>query len=344
MKSFNRNMGIMAGIFFVMIVGSVSVGTSYIESNNLDNLEFWNETTNLDYSGDWDFDGIFSNKKTSDFDTMTINDSQTFSLQPELYISSSIEEITFVEENRNDIQVNYYREYPDTDAYHITYKADETTSRITVTTTLSIRNIAVNKSYDGRIEIRLPKGYEFDEITLESAAAKIESDNVYTKTKELNIIASFGDIDIKIEDTMETLDIQCSMGSVNINVQEDIDTLNLECNLGDIDLRLDGKIANFSLQNDMGDTNIEARRAIGKGNISASLGEVTGSFRNEVSALNVHCDMGSINLSFRDNDDMVVYADTDLGDVSVDGAFTISDDPSDFSFTSNLGSISIVED
>ncbi len=344
MKSFNRTMGIVAGIFFILVVGSVSIGASYIKSNKLDSLEFWNETTNLDYSDDWDFDGIFSNKKSSEYDTKEISDTKTFSLQPELYVSSSFEEITFIEENRDDIQVDYYREYPDVDSYRISYDASESNNRITITSTLSVRDIAVNKPYQGNIEIHIPVNYQFEQITLESAATKIESDNIYTRTKELNITASLGDIDINIDNPLEILNVQCSMGSIDLNVEADIDTLNIECSLGKVDLNLEGEIVIFSIQNDIGDTNVEAEKPIDEGNINSNLGDVTGSFRDNISTLFVECSMGNIDMSFQDNKNMLVYIDTDLGDVSVDEAFNISEEPSNFIFTSSLGNINIEED
>lgn len=339
MRSFNRNMGVLAGIFFLMIVVSVSVGTSYIESNNLNSSELWNQTANLDYSDNWEFEGILSGNKASDYSTKELTQSDVFEAKDEIFISSSIEEITFIEENRDDIQVDYYREYPDSDDYRLSYEARETNRRINITATLNIRGLAINKVYDGEIVVRIPKDYRFEKITIDSGAAVIESDNIYTDTDELKVIASFGDMSMTIDHPIETLDIQCSMGSIDLTVKEDVESVDVECNLGEVNLIFNGKVDELEVQNDMGDIYVETNGVVNKGTLNTDLGSVTAKFTDEIKALTVNSDMGSIDLDFYENDDMVLFADTDMG--SVDSDFPVDEDASDFRITSSMGSINI---
>lgn len=341
MRSFNRTMGVMAGVFFLMIVISISVGTSYIESNNLNTRELWNQTTNLDYSDQWNYDGLFSGKKSSDYETLELTQTDTFPLKPEIFISSSIEKVTFIEEDRSDIQVDYSREYPDTSDYTVSYSAGASSNRISVTATLNSRGLSINRNYDGAIVIRIPNDYRFESITLDSSAAVIDEDGIYTNTDELTVIASLGDVSLKTEYPIDQLDVQCSMGSIDLKVNEAVDQIDIVCDLGEVNLNLDAEVGDLNVQNDMGDITVEASDRLGKVSLTSSIGSVNGEFRREVAGMTVSSDMGSIQMTFHRNDDMSIYADTDMGDVDSD--FTRVDKSEGFTFTSSIGSIELVK-
>ena len=129
MKSFHRIMGYLSGIFVLMIIVSISISSSYMKRNEITFSQLFSETGSLQYGGNWSLslEGLFSNHlKSSDYETIRIEESNQFDLAKEIFISSSIEDVIFIEEDRSDIQVDYYRELPDTNADSVRYRASST--------------------------------------------------------------------------------------------------------------------------------------------------------------------------------------------------------------------------
>ncbi len=320
MKSFNKTMSFLAGLFAIMIILSIAVASSYINRNNLSGSDLWGNSSHIQFSDDWEFNGLFSsNHRSNEFETLVLTQTDTFDLKSELFISSSIEEITFIEEDRNDIMIEFYREYPDTSTYNVKYEVTETIDRINISSTLSIRGLIINKDYSGNIKVHIPTDYHFNKVTLDSSATVMNTDNIYTKTDVLTILADFGDIDINIDQPIETVSINCDMGAIKIYTSKAIGNLDISNDIGDLFFNIDAPVNNA--------------------NFSSNLGQISGEFKDEVGQVNASTDLGNIDITFHKNENMVVTIDVDLGDKSSD--FPTTNNSKDFRFSSDLGSVQI---
>jgi hypothetical protein len=316
-------MGFLSGIFLLIIILSVTVASSYMQRNDISFEDLFDGSSSIQYGNDWNFNGNFifnQTNKSSDYETRIIEKNETFDIVDELFISTTIEEVVFVEEDRSDILVEYYRESPDTGAYDVKYKTSSTSNKLSVSTSLSIRNLRLNKEYKGKITIHIPSDYIFEKVTLDSGAAKIRTENIYSKTRALSIIASFGDIDITTDSPIEKVNVRCNLGSITLNVNKPINDLYIDCEMGDIKINTSSIIEYVSVVNNMGSINAD--------------------FLENISGATFENNMGDINVTFHKNDDMAIYIDTNLGDTSSDYSTTSSNN-TNFSFMTNMGSIKV---
>jgi len=346
MKSFHKTMGYLAGIFTLMIIVSISVASSYMSRNNISFLSLFEETSTLEFDEDFEFklDGLFNNiELSSRYDTKIIKDSQSFNLTKELFISSSIEEIIFIQEDREDIKVDYYRELPDSKYYSVDYKVNESSNRLNISAAMSVKNLTINNDYKGSITVYVPKAYAFDKITLDSSISTLKSENIYPFTRNLTIISSLGDIDIDITESLDSLNITSKLGSIKLDIKGEIDKLYINCDLGKINLTIDEIINDLSIEENLGDIKITSNAFIGTSKIHNNMGKLEGTFAKEIKSIDFSTNMGSIDITLLDNDDISIYSETNLGSVDSDFPSTTKE-LTDFIFTSNMGKIKIQKD
>ncbi|WZL81518.1 DUF4097 family beta strand repeat-containing protein [Vallitaleaceae bacterium 9-2] len=242
MKSFNKTMGYLMGFFFLMATLSVVVALSYIERHDLSVNNLFSQSTSLRYSDHWDIDffpDILSSSHRSDnYETLTLSDQETFDLVDQLFISTSVEDVHFIEEEREDILVEYFREQPDTNRYTTNFNTQLKNNQLSVTTTLSIRNLVMTQDYKGTINVHIPKDYHFKEVKLDSDTTRLTNDNIYQNTDKLILITDLGDIDISLTQDIKEVGIFCDLGSISLDSQSQLGFLEVNNNLGDIDLSL----------------------------------------------------------------------------------------------------------
>lgn len=343
MKSFHKTMGLMAGVFLLMIILSLSVASSYMTKNDILFESLFLESADPNYHGSYRFtwNGLFGpSHRASDYETVTIEESESFGLAKELFVSSTIESISFIEEDRSDILVEYYRELPDSKLYDVNYSTSESENKLNITATLKIGNMNLNRTYGGEIKIHLPKDYHFDKVTVDTGMAKIRSANIYTDTDELSVIASFGDIDVVIEQPIRDVNVSCNFGSIDLRCESTIDNLDVDCDMGSIDLEVNAPISQLDVTENMGDVNLNASAEISHVDIVSNMGTVRADFLETVGGMDLDTNMGDVDVYFYENADMHVHADTDLGNVKSDFPI-VSAGKTDFRFTSNMGSVSV---
>jgi len=348
MKSFHKTMGYLAGIFTLMIIVSITIASSYMTRNNISFISLFEETSSLEFDNNFEFklDNLFNNiDLSSRYDTKLIEDSQTFDLVKEIFISSSIEEIVFIQEEREDIKVDYFRELPDSKYYSVDYNINDTNSRLNITATMSVsaKNLTINNDYKGSITIYVPKEYLFDKITLDSSISTLKSENIYPFTKNLTLISSLGDIDIDITEPLNSLNITSKLGSIKLEIKSEINKLYINCDLGKINLTIDESIGDLAIEENLGDIKITSNAPIGISKIHNNMGKLEGTFTKKVESIDFSTNMGSIDISLLDNDDISIYTETNLGSVESDFP-TASKEQTDFIFTSNMGKIKVQQD
>lgn len=343
MKSFHKTMGLLSGIFLLMIVGSVSVASSYMTNNDITIPLLFSDSTEITESASNKINIWDSGSNASSYDTITTNRSETFNVVEEIFISSSTEEVIFIEEDRNNILVEFEREQPDTDNYEVLYNTNSSNNKLTISATLKSKGISINKVYKGSIKIYVPEDYHFDKVTIDSGAAKITSDNIYTNTNNLTAIASFGDIDIDIDDPINEVLISCNFGSIKVGVNDEVNNLDITCDMGTIDLEINDGINELSVKENMGDVDIEGNSPIGSVTVENNMGAIKAEFSDFVEYVDIENNMGDINVTFLDNNNMTIYIDASLGSVHSDFVTTDSN-KSNYKFKSNMGSIKVFND
>jgi hypothetical protein len=243
MKSFHRTMGYLMGFFFLMTLLSVVVAISYIERNGLSIENIFTESTSINYTDHWDIDffpGILSsNHRSNEYETISLNESQTFDFVDQLFISTAVEDVQFIEEDRDNILIEYSRDRPDTDRYHTKFNTQLKNNQLSVTTSLSVRNLIMTKHYEGTIKVHVPTDYHFEEIKLDSDTTRITNDNIYQNTDKLILITDLGDIDISINQDMDYLGVFCDLGSIDLHSTSPINNVEIRNNLGDINVTLE---------------------------------------------------------------------------------------------------------
>lgn len=340
MKSFHRTMGYLSSIFLLMIILSIVIASSYMNRNSISLTQLFSEVGDISNNSTNNISFWGSGKSSSDYTTVNISESETFDLVEEIFVSASIEEVIFIEDDRDDILVEYHRERPDTSNYEVNYSANASNNKLSISATLKSKSISINKAYKGTIKIYVPNDYRFDKVTIDSGAAKITSENIYTNTNSLSAIASFGDIDFEINNPIDEVIISCNFGSIKVEVNESIKDFDVTCDLGEINLTLNDSIDTLTVNEDMGDVEINATSPLGSVNIQNNMGAIEAEFLESVEALVIENNMGDINVSLHDNDDITIYMDTDLGSVNSD--FPTTDLKStNFQFKNNMGSIKV---
>jgi len=340
MKSFHKTMGYLSAIFLLMIIVSISVASSYMKDHDISFPQLFSNSGEISYNSTRNLNFWDSGNKASNYETLNISESETFDLAEEIFISASIEEVTFIEDDRNDILVEYYRELPNTKNYEVTYKASASDDKLSIFTTLKIKNISIDKAYDGTIKIYVPIDYTFEKVTIDSGAAKITSNNIYTNTKSLSTIASFGDIDIEISSPIDEVLISCNFGSVDVQVNDIIKELDVTCDMGKINLTINDKVDILTVNEDLGDVVINATSPLGSVEITNSMGSIKADFLESVKEVVIENNMGDIDANFYKNDNISIYIDTDLGSIHSDFPTTASKD-TNYKFSSDMGSIKV---
>ena len=258
MKSFHKTMGYLLGFFFIMTLVSIIVAASYINSNNLSLENIFSENTSINYTDHWDIDFfpniLSSNHRSDDYKTISLSNTQTFDLPDKIFISAAVEDIQFIEAERDSILVEYYRDQPDTKRYNSNFNTQLKNDQLSITTSLSIRNLIMTKEYKGIIKVYVPKGYFFEEVKLEADTIPLTDDNVYYNTNKLILMTDLGDIDLHFPKKMKDVSVFCDIGSISLQSESEIENIIIRNDLGDIHLDLD-TVNSLDIDTDLGAIN-----------------------------------------------------------------------------------------
>lgn len=332
--------------FLILTIASITMGASYMVRHNispsafLGDYEYLAQNYNYTFLADNMASAIFSSDRSSDYETRIMEDASTFALPTELFITSDIEKITFIEEDRNDLYVEYYREIPDTNKYQVNYDTHLEESRLYISSSSSTNNLAITQNYNGRIQIHLPKDTHFDKLSFESNAAIVNNNNIYTNTDILSVMADMGDIDLTIEDPLDSLYLHCDLGSISLTTEESIHQLDIESDFGTVNLTLNADLGSLSINENLGDIHLISGHSIEQLTVTNDLGNIDATLSGTVDGIYMSTNLGTIDVTIPSTIN-TVYAETNLGDVDSDFTRTRDSDTSPYSFYSDLGSIHI---
>jgi hypothetical protein len=332
-KSFNKYLGYTALILFIILILSALVSVSYINSNS--------DLQAIDFNGDFTFSlGSFS-ERSSNYDTVSITDSQTFSLKEKIIINSTWDEVLFIQEEREDILVECYVEKPDTPLYNVRYSMNETDDSLLINSETNIRNLMTDIDYVNYIKIYIPYDYECDTLDMTMSIGTINNDSIFDNIANLILTSDIGNIDVDITTPKKNLIVSCDLGDVAIKTTAEIDYFECSNDLGDMDIIIDNTVNTFVGSANMGSIDITANDSIDNVDLSSDLGSVTAIFKEPVAALTAETDLGSIDATFYKNDDATTYVENEFGNIYNDFEIVDSDADPDFYFYASLGSITV---
>lgn len=337
MKSFNKFLGLTSVVLLILLIGSIFVISMYLVSNPKIADDF-----SIDFphnlSVNW---GSFGGKRSSSFKTVVIEESKSFSVCDEIVIDTAFEDIIFVEEERDNILVEYYHEKPDTPLYKVSYSIDYTDDKLTITSNSTIRSLMTDKSYDRYVKIYVPNDYTFETLDLSSSLGEINNDSILSNVDNLIVNADLGDVNFEIESPKKSVTLNCDMGRLEFTSFASIESFDASCSLGDINIELMDPVGALWCTVDMGSLDISAEDTIDKATLNASMGNIDGKFKGHVGSMTAEADMGNITMSLHDNEESTAYADADLGDVDCDLPIVKKNTNPDFELYASLGNINV---
>lgn len=334
-------------IFFLIVtIASITVGASYMVRHDITVNSFIGDYEYLTHNYNNSFMGnniaaIFTSDRSSDYPTRTITKTAQFPLTDEIFITADFEKITFIEEERNDLLVDYYREYPETDKYQVNFDTQLDDSSLYITSFSSTNNLAITQNYIGKLQIHVPKDSHFKKISIESDAAVLTDSNLYTNTDVLSLVANMGDIDINLEDSLDSLFVNCDLGTVSIKTQQEINQFEISTNFGSVNLDINADIDALTITENLGDTQLHSTHDINELSIINDVGNINADLNGKMDTIHMSTNLGDIDVTLPSSIDNI-YASTDLGDVHSE--FTqVESSSSSYAFSSNLGSIHITK-
>ncbi|PKM51113.1 MAG: hypothetical protein CVV02_08160 [Firmicutes bacterium HGW-Firmicutes-7] len=341
MKGFHKFLGVASIIFLAVLVVATSF-TGYYISKNKDILSnfgnFKVDGKNFDYN--W---SIFNNNRSSQFETLTVSQTDNFTLPDSIVINSSLEDVIFIEEDRSDIMVEYYNEYPNSPLYSIDYKIEQLENTLYINSYYSVTNIFIDRAYASYINVHIPKDYQCNILDLTLSMGEITNHSIFDNINNLYLSASLGNVELDITTPKESISVNSEMGAITLNVSAPVQSFDSKSNFGEIKLNFTETIGTLVCELDMGSLEITSDKNIEHARFSTKMGSTQGTFYSNIATLSANADLGNIDLSFYDNDSTATYIDSNLGHIDVDSSFKVvkeSEGP-DFRIYSNMGNVTL---
>jgi hypothetical protein len=343
MKQFNKFMTYTLIICFVSLIVSTITFITYISSHKIQleqivNTEFNINLADYNFNFPWSFK---SSKNSSLFETIKEKKSEEFDSCDELFITTSKDKIMFIEENRNNIKIDYYTEKPNTALYKTFYEVKQTNNKIYITSTYSTYNLVTDINYDSYVKVYVPLNYKFNKLVLDSSLLTITNESIYDNVDSLIINANIGDINIEINKPKDILYIDSHLGNVYLTSNAPIKSLENRVHMGMATFKLNKTIDTLTCNNKMGNINILSYDVLNSINLNAGMGDIKCSFKEHVNDLNVVNSLGNIKANFYKNQDSTAYIDVNIGDFNSDLPITNNKAFADLFFNAKSGSVNI---
>lgn len=299
--------------------------------NNNWNVNWNNGNVNVSWSNNrFKKYKTINNSIVDNFSTATIKD---------IDIQTDISNLIFVEEDRQDVQVDYAYSKPDTSDYTVIYDAELKGNTLVIQQELKIKNYPSSiDAYDNDITIRIPKGLQVDQLSYHNNLGAIKDSFFYSRVKELELNASLGKIDIKLDNDLDKVKLVASMGDLKLVSDADITTLDMKADNGKLNLTSRGDIKNLIMNASMGSITTNNKGTIHNCTMNADMGSIRGTFYKQLKSLKVKCDMGSVDLTLYENDYTVFNTDVSMGKLTTDFQ---KGSNKDFEIECDMGSITL---
>lgn len=321
---------------------------SYMDSKNLTFEEIFHEGAFNIHLGDGrildDFEELDLSARISSnyqrYETKDIYKEDTFDLQDNIKIITSTEEVLFIEEDRDDIQIIFEREVPDTSRYTVDYKAKSSGDQIVIEVDLRTNGYYAEKDYQGLITVYIPENHHFDQVTIKSSIA---SHNMV------------------LPKDVDRVDLSVDFGSIYLIIDEPLQALELSLNAGDLFFEINAPVDKVEASLDTGELNFEVNETVDHLEINNKVGAIVGTLAVSPTLIEVECDLGDVDLEFyepieglnagvnigdlqihvSEDDEGLVYIDKDLVDFNSSLTTTNKKDTANITLNVDLGDVSI---
>lgn len=341
MKSFYKTMGYLAGIFFLIIILSVTVIKSYMDANSIPVKEIFetiDNDWNIVYSSAYRrYDEYFDYAK---YETKKIDVDYTSPLVDHLVISTINEDIEFIKENREDIYIEYSRTYPVVNNFSIDFSPEHNNDTLRIELHPDTSYFHFYTSYDATLKIHVPIDYRFKSIEIANEVADLH-DTAITATDRLQISANVGNVDLDIPFSLSTFSLSQTVGDANIHFEETVDDIDVQSDTGSLILRVEKAATAIHATLDIGDLELTTKDNVKKIVLINNLGLISLDANKYINEMEITNDIGSIEIELEDNKDFTIYAVADLGSVDSEFPLTQNKTTANYIIENSLGSIKI---
>lgn len=338
--------GLLVCIGLAAVSGLLAM--SYMDSKNLTFEDIFDEgMMNIHLNsgrviGDFDDLRIQGNLGSAfkTYDTKELYESDVFQVSDEIKITSSTEDILFVEEDREDIKVTFEREVPDTSRYDLTYEARRSGNQIIVDVDLSTNGFYVEQDYQGLITIYVPRDYHCDRLTIDSSIAS-HTLGLPRDVDEVAISVDFGSIDITVEEALDVLELSLNAGDLYFESQAPVKVIDVQLDTGELSFDIHESVGNLKLKNNVGEIKGTLKTSPKTMSLDCDLGDVEVEFYEPILDLAVEVNIGDLNIYVSDQDEGLVYIDKDLVDFTSKLETTTKKDRANILLDVDLGDVTI---
>lgn len=297
MKQFNKILGIIAGIFFLLGIMLVAIG--YVKGG-FKELEEGSVLSTLPYTG-WFNDGSYNEENVSeDLREMVIDNGEEA-----IYAAADVEkikislggcQIKITESDSDDIKITHSKDYKmksyiSGESLHIESKTD------------------TKLSSNSKVLIEIPANIQFRDVDIELGAVDFISD-IKLNCENIDIEVGAGSVDFK-DITANDMKLNGGAGEINL-ANANVDNANIALGMGsiiysgDIKKDLDLNVSMGSLEMTLNSAEKEHNYTVSAAGGSVSIGSNSvdgfGSDRtidnNVESEYNIDCAMGSVDIDF----------------------------------------------
>lgn len=286
---------------------------------------------------------VFNDNITYDKKGDTIINNYSTKDVENIRIDTDVAKLTFIQEDRTDIKVEYIYTKPDTNKYIIKYDPKISGNTLDISQNIITRNFfgSMNDSfYKNDLFIYVPEDFTVNQLSIDKSLGDIISSDFYSNATDIDFYSSLGDIDVTLANTKNSVTLKASMGKINLINNASIDKLEVSSNNGSIDIRSSEAIKDIAIDADMGSILLNADDKVNNCRIEANMGSITASFKEKVDSFNITCDMGDIEIDLYDNDDSIIGTDVSMGKLKTDFA-NASNSKGDYYVECDMGNITL---
>ena len=170
------------------------------------------------------------------------------------------------------------------------------------------------KSYDKRLEIKIPKNMKLDDINFDGSSSDITIEDM--ESEHIRIDVSSGDV--KVSDcTAKTIDADSSSGNVTIVQKGESDSISADTSSGKVKITAE-KVGKISVDTSSGKATVDVREAKNV-SVDTSSGNAELSFEEKVpNRTKIDTSSGDVEISVPEDADFEAEVDTSSGDVDTD--------------------------
>ncbi len=335
--------GLLVCVGVVAISGLLAL--SYMDSKDLTFEEIFEDggfNVNLNRGRIFDDLNLEANISSNynRYETKDIYEENTFEVLDTIKITSSTEDILFIEEDRDNIKVTFEREVPDTTRYTVRYDAKATDDKIIIDVDLRTNGYYAEKDYKGLITLYVPNDYHCDKLTIDSQVAS-HNITLPKDVDDVDISVDFGSIDLVVEDSLDVLELSLNAGELYFKTNAPVKVIDVSLDTGELTFDINDHVGSVEIKNNVGEITGVLNESPTTMEVDCDLGDVEIEFLEPIVTLDVRMNIGDLNINVANGDEGIVYIDKDLVDFSSDLETTNKKDKANIFLNVDLGDVEI---